>query len=92
MKFKFDTKEERGVKFLVIKTENFVDNEMGSYTQKGISSRNKIVSKLNYGSEYRWHNSILTDYNEETNTFIVETKIKEELFSGGTDEKDNSMD
>lgn len=62
--------------FLEIETVNQVDLEVNSYTRKGISSRNRILSKLNYGKEYKLHDSIATGYEKETNRYTVTAKIR----------------
>jgi hypothetical protein len=46
-------------KFLYIQTANFVDKEMVSYSKKGLDSRNRILSKINYGEEYNQKRSIV---------------------------------
>lgn len=47
-------------KFLCIQATNFVDKEMISYTKQGLDSRNRILSKINYGEEYNQKKSIVT--------------------------------
>lgn len=80
-RIRFLTKKEDRKDYLMIETCNSVDHKAGSYTRKGIASRNRIISKLNYGSEYKWHNSIVTAYEEDKNEFCVQIKMNAELFS-----------
>lgn len=68
--------------YFVVKTENFVDEEVKSNTKKGLSARNRILGKLNFGSGYRWKNSILKEYRENNTQCIVSARIKSDLFGG----------
>lgn len=71
-----------GDMYFVVRTENFVDEGVKSNTKKGLSARNRILGKLNFGSGYRWKNSILKEYRENNTQCIVSARIKSDLFGG----------
>lgn len=68
--------------YFIVKTENIVDERIKSNTKKGLSARNRILGKLNFGSEYRWKNSILKEYKENNMKCVVSARIKADLFGG----------
>ena len=68
--------------YFIVKTENNVDERIKSNTKKGLSARNRILGKLNFGNEYRWKNSILKEYRENNMKCVVSTRIKADLFGG----------
>lgn len=68
--------------YFVIKTENIVDESIRSNTKKGLAARNRILGKLNFGSEYRWKNSILKEYKQNNTKCVVSARMKADLFGG----------
>ena len=78
--------------YLIIRTENKVDYKIRSNSRKGISSRNRILSKINYGRDYKWHDSLLKEYSEDKTECIVTARICADLLGGKLDEEDNSVD
>lgn len=69
--------------FLAIETVNGVDLEVKSYTRKGLSSRNRILSKLNYGKSYKLHDSIRTHYEKEDNRYTTTAEIRGSILTMG---------
>ena len=82
MKFILDFMDMDDDTYFVVKTENFVDEGVKSNTKKGLSARNRILGKLNFGSGYRWKNSILKEYRENNTQCTVSARIKSDLFGG----------
>ena len=68
--------------YFVIETKNKVDYDISSNGKKGLSSRNKILSKINYGQDYKWHDSILKEYSEDKMECVVIARICSELLGG----------
>lgn len=82
MKFILDFMDMDDDTYFVVRTENFVDEGVKSNTKKGLSARNRILGKLNFGSGYRWKNSILKEYRENNTQCTVSARIKSDLFGG----------
>lgn len=80
MRFRLDFITMDDDMYFIVRTENFVDEGVKSNTKKGLSARNRILGKLNFGSEYRWKNSILKEYKENNTKCIVSARIKSDLF------------
>lgn len=77
---KFFSVDEEGEEYLCIKTTNPMAATEVSYTGKGLDTREKIINKMNYGTEYKQHRSIIQTIDEEKNEFCVTVRIKWTLF------------
>lgn len=80
MNLYFDYEKDIDSNYLIIKTENHVNDNIMSNGKKGLSSRNRILSKINYKNEYRWRNSISKDYINDNTDCIVTSRIKSDLW------------
>lgn len=80
MKLNLFTETYLGEKYYVIRTENVIDKSIPSNGQEGLSSRNRILSKINFGKEYRFKDSIRKEYINDETECVVTAKFKSELF------------
>jgi|GEM_PF-5942686 hypothetical protein len=80
----FFLKYEKGVKYnyFVVKTENVVDKNISSNTKRGLDSKNRILSKINYGKDYLWKNSVIKTYRGNNTICSVKARIKDSVFVG----------
>lgn len=76
----FDTEKNDNCLYFTISTKNKVNYSIRSNGRKGLDSRNRILNKLNYGKDYKWHNSIIKEYLYENTVCSVTANIKASLF------------
>lgn len=90
MNVKFVTRCIGGTFYFIIETRNKVDYKIKRNGRKGLASRNRILSKINYGQDYKWCDSILKEYSEDELECMVTARICSDLF-GGCNEENNSL-
>ena len=88
----FQFEKNNGSSYFIIKTKNKVDYGIKSNGRKGLSSRNRVLSKINYGRNYRWYESIIKEYVKDNTECIVTARICANIFGGNINEKNDFMD
>ena len=68
--------------YFVVKTDNVIDKNIASNTKRGLDSKNRILSKINYGKDYLWKNSVIKSYRENNTICVVKARIKDSVFKG----------
>lgn len=80
MKFTLEYKRDKKCNYYIIETENVIDNNISSNTKRGLVAKNRLLSKINYGKDYLWNDSLIKLYRENGNVFLVKARIKGEVF------------
>ena len=91
MNVRFASHDNGSDSYLTIETRNKVDYRIKSNSGKGLAARNRILSKINYGEEYKWRESILKEYSNDNSECTVTVRIATNVL-GGRNEESNSMD
>ena len=66
--------------YFVVKTDNVIDKNIASNTKRGLDSKNRILSKINFGKDYLWKNSVIKSYRENNTICVVKARIKDSVF------------